>query len=138
MGFLYERPGLWRASPMVGGQPWSHRSAYSFSWDQTAPAEIPAEIQSPHAREVTALYRRYNPSKLPDVPALLHKHRGREELLIQRIKQKYLTKERLVAFWEAHMRHAKTPVAAQFYQDKLRGVNGTLTKWVDREDQVPG
>ena len=82
---------------------------------------------------VRALYLRYNPKMLPQVPALLQRFKGREEVLIRAIQQKYEARERLVAFWEGHAAHARTPAAGEFCRQKLAAVDVTLTKFKDRE-----
>lgn len=42
--------------------------------------------------EVRALYQKHNPSKLDSVPALLDKYKGRERVLIAKLKKKYTGK----------------------------------------------
>ena len=40
-------------------------------------------------REIEAIYTEHNPSKLGDVPQLLLKYSGREDMLLRAIKHKY-------------------------------------------------
>lgn len=46
-------------------------------------------LNSNYLQQVQALYQRYNPSKINDIPLLLEKHRGREAELVQKIREKY-------------------------------------------------
>lgn len=42
-----------------------------------------------YAADVLAFYERHNPSKIPDIPSILRKYEGREELLLQKLDKKY-------------------------------------------------
>lgn len=39
--------------------------------------------------EIRSLYEKHNPSKLSEIPALLEKHKGKEQQLLERIRKKY-------------------------------------------------
>lgn len=40
-------------------------------------------------KEITALLRRFAPAKVPNVPSLLKKYKGREDELLGQIRAKY-------------------------------------------------
>jgi hypothetical protein len=44
-----------------------------------------------YATEVRDFYERYNPAKIPAIPAILKKYEGREELLLQKLDRKYVS-----------------------------------------------
>ena len=64
---------------------------------RTPPMSRPASQGSPGAamtaqdvqREIVALYRQHNPSKVSAVPGLMIKYAGREEEMLRMIRQKY-------------------------------------------------
>ena len=58
--------------------------------------------------KITKLYKKYNPSKLPEVNDLMIKYKGKEEVLLQAIQKKYCTTGSSNRPWQYVLKHYDT------------------------------
>jgi hypothetical protein len=77
--------GLSEDSPLSPDPPRGESSAESSIGGVAGESGTRTDISA----QVQAIYQRFNPSKLPNVPHILEKYKGREAILIAKLKAKY-------------------------------------------------